>query len=76
MNIFEDKTWEDYEEGFGDLDGDKMWYGLKALNCFTETQQWELRIDFQFANQTWSYYLHYNCTVQGRKYKCRISTDY
>ena len=52
------KTWKDYEEGFGDLNGDKLWYGLKALNCFTETGQWELRIDFQFENKTWSH-LHY-----------------
>ena len=53
------KTWKDYEEGFGDLNGDKLWYGLKALHCFTKTGQWELRIDFQFTNGTWSH-LHYN----------------
>ena len=53
-----DKKWKDYEEGFGDLNGHKLWYGLKALNCFTETGQWELRIDFQFENKTWSH-LHY-----------------
>ena len=53
-----DKKWKDYEEGFVDLNGDKLWYGLKALNCFTETGQWELRIDFQFDNKTWSH-LHY-----------------
>ena len=35
-----------------------MWYGLKALNCFTKIGQWELRIDFQFENKTWSH-LHY-----------------
>ena len=52
------KKWKDYEEGFGDLNGDKLWYGLKALNCFTENGQWELRIDFQFINNTWSH-LHY-----------------
>ena len=52
------KTWKDYEEGFGDLNGDKLWYGLKSLSCFTETGQWELRIDFQFENKTWSH-LHY-----------------
>ena len=52
------KTWKDFEEGFGELNGDKMWYGLKALNCFTETGQWELRIDFQFENKTWSH-VHY-----------------
>ena len=52
------KKWKDYEEGFGDLNGDKLWYGLKALSCFTEIGQWELRIDFQFDNKTWSH-LHY-----------------
>ena len=50
--------WKDFEEGFGHLNGDKLWYGLKALNCFTENGQWELRIDFQFENKTWSH-LHY-----------------
>ena len=54
-----DKNWKDYEEGFGNLNGDKLWYGLKALHCFTKTGQWELRIDFQFKNGTWSH-LHYN----------------
>ena len=57
VNTF-NKKWKDYEEGFGDLNGDKLWYGLKALSCFTETGQWELRIDFQFDNKTWSH-LHY-----------------
>ena len=52
------KTWKKFEEGFGDLNGDKMWYGLKPLSCFTETGQWELWIDFQFENKTWSH-LHY-----------------
>ena len=52
------KKWKDFEEGFGDLTGDKLWYGLKTLNCFTESVQWELRIDFQFENKTCSH-LHY-----------------
>ena len=47
-----DKNWKDYEEGFGDLNRDKLWYGLKALHCFTKTGQWQLRIDFQFTNGT------------------------
>ena len=28
------------------------------MNCFTENGQWELWIDFQFANRTWSH-IHY-----------------
>ena len=53
------KNWKDYEEGFGDLSTGLLWYGLKALSCFTEKTEWELRIDFQFTNGTW-FYLHYN----------------
>ena len=59
-----DKKWKDYEEGFGDLTGGKLWYGLKALSCFTETGQWELRVDFQFENRTWSY-IHYKLFKVG-----------
>ena len=52
------RPWSDYEEGFGDLNGE-FWYGLKNMNCLTQTGQWELRIDFEFKNKTRSY-LHYN----------------
>jgi len=63
VNTF-NKTWEEYEEGFGDLTGGKFWYGLQALHCFTQNGHWELRIDFQFENHTWSY-LHYNTFSVG-----------
>ena len=52
------QPWSDYEKGFGDLNGE-FWYGLKLINCLTQTGQWELRIDFEFQNKTRSY-LHYN----------------
>ena len=55
---------EDFEERFGDLKSNKFWYGLKALYCFTQTGQWELRIDFQFENGTKSY-LRYNTFIVG-----------
>ena len=35
-----------------------MWYGLKPLSCLIDNGQWELRVDFQFDNNTWSH-LHY-----------------
>ena len=68
------KTWKDYEEGFGDLNGDKLWYGLKALHCFTKTGQWELRVDFQFANKTWSHlhYSHFSVGSTSQGYKLNI----
>ena len=52
------KKWTDYETGFGDLNTE-FWYGLAAIHCLTQRGQWEMRVDYQFNNKTWSY-LHYN----------------
>ena len=69
-----DKPWKDFEEGFGELEEGKMWYGLKALNCFTKTGQWELRIDVQFTNKTWTHlhYTHFRVGNAMEKYKLNI----
>ena len=52
------KNWTDYEKGFGDLKTE-FWYGLAAINCLTKRGQWEMRIDYQKNDKTWSY-RHYN----------------
>ena len=52
------RQWTDYEKGFGDLNTE-FWYGLESLHCLTQRGQWEMRVDYQFNNKTWSY-LHYN----------------
>ena len=57
------RSWGDYERGFGDLNGE-FWYGLKAINCLTKTGQWELRVDFEFADKTRSH-LHYTSFKVG-----------
>ena len=57
------RPWNDYEKGFGDLNGE-FWYGLKPINCITQVGQWELRVDFEFKNKTRSY-LHYNVFKVG-----------
>ena len=46
------------EKGFGDLNKE-FWYGLAAMHCLTQRGQWEMRVDYQFNNKSWSY-LHYN----------------
>ena len=69
-----DRTWEEYEEGFGDLDGN-FWYGLRPLHCLTSQGQWQLRVDFSFNNGTKSY-LFYNKFAVGpasSQYKLSIS---
>ena len=52
------RQWVDYEKGFGDLNTE-FWYGLEELHCLTQRGQWEMRMDFQKSDNTWSY-LHYN----------------
>ena len=52
------KNWIEYEEGFGDLNKD-FWSGLKMMHTLTQRGQWEMRVDYQLPNNTWSY-LHYN----------------
>ena len=67
-----DRPWRDYENGFGKIDKE-FWYSLKAMNCLTQTGQWELRVDFEFLNSTRSY-LHYDTFKVGCKW--RIQTDH
>ena len=52
------KNWTDYEKGFGNLTTD-FWYGLEEIYCLTQRGQWEMRVDYQKNDKTWSY-LHYN----------------
>ena len=52
------KNWTDYEEGFGNLTTE-FWYGLEEMHCLTQRGQWEMRVDYQKNDKTWSY-LHYN----------------
>jgi len=74
VNTF-NRTWKEYEAGFGDLNSNKLWYGLKGLHLFTQTGQWELRIDFQFDNHTWSH-IHYNSfSVGSASEKYQVTTS-
>ena len=52
------KNWTDHEKGFGNL-STEFWYGLSAMHCLTKRGQWEMRVDYQKNDKTWSY-LHYN----------------
>ena len=52
------KNWREYEEGFGDLNKD-FWAGLELMHTLTQRSQWEMRVDYQKNDKTWSY-LHYN----------------
>jgi len=42
---FTNRDWVEYEDGFGNLDGE-FWLGLRSINCLTDFTNWELRIDY------------------------------
>ena len=69
-----DRTWVEYEEGFGELDKE-FWYGLYPLHCLTNQGQWQLRIDFTFSNGTKSYLFYDKFAVgpASNQYKLSIS---
>lgn len=43
------RNWQDYENGFGDLNGE-FWYGLRNIHCLTTRSEVELRIDMEKTN--------------------------
>ena len=58
-----DRTWKDYENGFGELETE-FWYGLKEMHCLTQKEV-EMRIDLTATNGTkfhWTYGLF---TIDG-----------
>lgn len=67
-----DRPWVEYEEGFGNLDGE-FWYGLRPLHCLTNQDQWQLRIDFTFKNGTESYLLYDQFAVGNSSSRYRLS---
>lgn len=56
-DLFSNKTWVDYENGFGEA-GKEFWIGLKHLYNMTQDRKYELRIDLVGFNGT-SYYATY-----------------
>jgi len=53
-----DRDWDEYIEGFGDLQTE-FWYGLKKLHCLTENNQWEMRVDYQVTEDSSISFIHY-----------------
>ena len=68
------KNWKEYEEGFGDLNGD-FWAGLKLMHALTQSGQWEMRIDYQKEDGNWTY-LHYNkFSIESASKKYQLFVD-
>ena len=67
------RNWEDYENGFGDLNGE-FWYGLRNLHCLTAREEVELRIDMVTKTKTkiWWTYQTFKVAGAGDKYRLSI----
>ena len=66
-------TWDDYENGFGDLNGE-FWYGLRNIHFLTAQGEVELRIDMvksDGGNLTWTYQT-FTVAGGGDKYRLTI----
>ena len=67
------RNWREYEDGFGDISKD-FWAGLKLMHILTQSDQWEMRVDFKKQDGSWSY-IHYNqfkVGSAGEKYKLTV----
>ncbi|XP_065902537.1 ficolin-2-like [Dysidea avara] len=74
---FFNNDWTKYEDGFGSVMGE-FWLGLRSIHCLTSKGNWELRIDYQLSNGTFSY-LHYKQFAVGSpetQYRLSISGFY
>ncbi len=69
-----DRLYSEYEEGFGDLNGD-FWYGLRAMEALTSQESYEMQLDmYMDANSTnASASAHYdNFKVEGSHYNLTL----
>ena len=67
------RRWSDYEEGFGDLEGE-FWYGLKNIQCLTNRESVELRFDLEDerGNKVTRTYQEFRVEGPENKYRLHI----
>ncbi|XP_052086256.1 fibrinogen-like protein A [Mytilus californianus] len=67
------RTWTDYENGFGDLNGE-YWLGNKHINSLTSSGKYELRINLTDLSNTKKYAVYKTFVVgdAASKYKLTI----
>ena len=67
------RTWKEYENGFGSLDGE-FWYGLRNIHCLTTRHDVELRIDTVDTSGTerWGVYQTFSVAGSDEKYQLNI----
>ncbi|CAC5373478.1 Fibrinogen-like protein A,Ryncolin-4,Angiopoietin-related protein 7,Angiopoietin-related protein 1,Ficolin-1-B,Techylectin-5A,Ficolin-2,Ryncolin-1,Tenascin-R,Fibrinogen-like protein 1,Fibrinogen C domain-containing protein 1-A,Tenascin-N,Ryncolin-3,Tenascin,Fibroleukin,Fibrinogen C domain-containing protein 1,Ryncolin-2,Techylectin-5B,Angiopoietin-2,Angiopoietin-related protein 2,Microfibril-associated glycoprotein 4,Ficolin-1,Fibrinogen C domain-containing protein 1-B [Mytilus coruscus] len=70
-----EKTWADYENGFGNLNGE-YWFGNKYIHKLTSSGRYELRIDLtdRFNTKKYALYKKFVIGDAASKYKWTIGS--
>ena len=69
------RGWQDYKNGFGDLNGE-FWLGLDKIHRLTTTSKNELRIDMEdtSGNTRYAEYDFFAVTSEQQKYQLSVGT--
>ena len=69
------RGWQDYKNGFGDLNGE-FWLGLDKIHRLTTTSTNELRIDMEdtSGNTRYAEYDFFAVTSEQQKYQLSLGT--
>nr|KAG5689764.1 hypothetical protein BaRGS_031165 [Batillaria attramentaria] len=69
-----DRTWEEYEDGFGNLTGE-FWLGLKKMHWLTSSKKFSLRIDLTDFHGKTAYAKYDSVSIHGprQQYKLVVS---
>ncbi|XP_068222643.1 fibroleukin-like isoform X1 [Palaemon carinicauda] len=73
-HILFNRTWHDYEVGFGDPDKE-YWIGLKALHALTDGRPHQLRADMEDweGNTAWASYSFFSVAGPEDKYRVKVT---
>ena len=69
------RGWQDYKNGFGDLNGE-FWLGLDKIHRITTASKNELRIDMEdtSGNTRYAEYDYFAATSEQQKYQLSLGT--
>ncbi|CAH1776492.1 unnamed protein product [Owenia fusiformis] len=72
---FYDKIWDEYKNGFGDLNGE-FWLGNEKIHELVTLNDYKIRFDLHHPNGTWYYSIHENFRISNEteNYKAYIGS--
>ena len=65
------RTWTDYENGFGDLNTE-FWYGLRNIHCLTTRDTMQLQVQLNHSNGTGLTWTYHHFRVHGAETDYRL----